>query len=179
MHQQRGDMDARIEDLWRDSGEPGDLDDFITQFYRFQTCNHLTFQKCLEDFRFKRRHNSSSDDSDDDDEEPTDSFVNGPLSIDTLDVLLLTVHNCLAGTSNTNIQTLWQIVLDAEDLDSEDDDDEEEPPTYEVSRFKDFILNYDQLEVYRSLFASCRRGTIKLTKITLANLMGNMEDAYQ
>ena len=174
MHQQRGNMDSKIEELWRKSLVSCDLDDFIKQFYGYQQIKSLTFAKCLEVFRYERPDSSDDESSDDGEEEPTDSFVNGPLSMNTVDTLLLTIHECMTDTSNTNLQCLWKIVLDAEDLGSDDHD--ETPPTYEIKRLNEFNLTYEHLEVLRSLLSACRRGTIKLTKITLANVMGNIED---
>lgn len=184
MHQQRVDMDEKIEDLWKKTGKIGLLVDFIRSFYQFQSQNNLPFQECLETFRMKRKRDEDSEDS----EKDSQSFVDYPLSMNTINLLLQTIHNSIAGVSPTGLQQLWKTVLESDrgpiddkaNDSSDDNDDDVNEPRYEmVTRFKPGSLNYDQLELIRSLLSASRRKTIKLKKITLGNVFLNIEEAEQ
>ena len=175
MRQQREEMDAKISTLWRAAGEPCTKDEYIKQFYIFQTQHDLSFQACLEKFRFKRKRYESSSSSSSD-----ESSLDYPLSENTVKLLTLTIHNCVAEISDTNLRKLWKIVLDSDDDNEDSDDDQQsdddDQPNFRTKKFSDQILTYDQLEVIRSLLVANRRGTLKLTKLTLANIFLNIEN---
>lgn len=192
--QQQDLMHQQIEELWKNAGSPATLDGFRKQFFEFQFEHDIPFSECLTNFRFKRKH--EDDAAVEEDPEDVDTFVDYVLSINTIDLLLLSVHNAMAGMSTTNLKNLWAVVIDSdhrpldsrpkqlkkdEDDDSSDEDDEndDEPLEYENYRkFKETLLTFDQLDVIRALLSGARRGVLQLSKLTVVHVFANISDGH-
>ena len=122
------------------------------------------------------------------DEEP---LVNIPISLNTIDSILLSVHNAIAGMSRVTLQDLWNIVASSDQKKKEKyeidykNSNESESSSEESSEDDELVvkgkprsrsLSLDKLETIRSLFSAARRGSLTLSKKTVFNLFVDIEN---
>ena len=204
---------AQAQGVWYAQKQPGNFEDFFDAIYDEYSTSDKNYEEVLSTFKFKKDGESEEEansGTDEEVEEATDdenmstdeekdefeqqSLINCPISLNTIDSILLLVHNAIAGMSKVTLQALWSVIANSDqkkkerfdidyknavdtDTSSQSSDAEEELTTTATPQSRS--LSFEKLEIIRSLFSGARRGSLTLSKKTVFYLFVDIQSYEQ